>query len=57
MKLIPYDSNEMFGRDKFRIHGDNRKGDRSASEGCIVMGPNIRSKIANSNDKTLVVIP
>ncbi|CAF0910061.1 unnamed protein product [Rotaria sordida] len=34
--LIPDKSNNMHGRDAFQIHGDNGRGDKSASKGCIV---------------------
>lgn len=36
---------ESYGRDLFRIHGDNSKGDKSASNGCIVAGPSVRKLI------------
>lgn len=35
--LIPDPSNEMFGRSAFQVHGDNGKGDQSASHGCIIL--------------------
>lgn len=41
--LSPHPDNEMFGRAGFWIHGDNIKGDRSASTGCIVLGWHDRS--------------
>lgn len=57
MNLIPDPNNEMFGRADFRIHGDNGKGDRSASEGCIVKSPQAdRELIWNSGDRTLKVV-
>lgn len=34
--LIPDPETRMFGRDEFRIHGDNKFRDRTASEGCVV---------------------
>jgi RHS repeat-associated protein len=40
----------------FQFHGDNPCGDKSASSGCIVVGPNARNKIANSNDDLLIVV-
>lgn len=43
-----------FGRDLFRIHGDNARHD--ASEGCIIIGPAIRRHIAASGDHELEVI-
>lgn len=47
-RLAPEDGNEMFGRSGFYIHGDNRAGNRSASSGCIVIGPSGRLLIRNN---------
>jgi len=55
LPLTPDPSNEMFGRSKFRIHGDNPKENQSASKGCIVAPRFVRNLIAESKDKTLVV--
>lgn len=44
-----------YGRSGFFIHGDNRKGDRSASSGCIVLGPKDRQKIADLRPSLLIV--
>ncbi|CAF1479876.1 unnamed protein product [Didymodactylos carnosus] len=51
--LTPDKSNIMYGRNGFLIHGDNSKGDHSASEGCIIVGPDARKKIA-VGDKIVV---
>lgn len=53
MNLNPFGHN-AFGRTLFRIHGNNRKND--ASEGCIILTPDIRKKIGDSSDKVLVVV-
>ena len=42
-------------RTGFMIHGDNTKGDKSASHGCIVFNKATRLLIANSEDKLLMV--
>ncbi len=42
------------GRTDFRIHGNNAAND--ASEGCIVLPPNVRRLIAGSADKRLEVV-
>lgn len=56
--LIPYPSNNMFGRTAFRIHGERVKGVPGwASEGCIILPPTLRREIWNSNDKELLVVP
>lgn len=52
--LKPRDEENMFGRDDFWIHGNNKIND--ASKGCIIMGPVIRQQVINSPDKSLVVI-
>lgn len=56
MHLDPDPSNEMFGRDMFLIHGDSITDPGSASEGCIIMGYQIRVKIWESGDHRLVVV-
>lgn len=51
-------SGEAFGRSLFRIHGERKPPavPGFASEGCIIMGPVIRSKIIQSTDRTLEVV-
>lgn len=44
--LDPAPSNHMFGRSGFFIHGDNAKGDGSASTGCIILGRGHRLEVA-----------
>ena len=56
LDLLPDANNEMFGRSLFRIHGDNSKGDRSASDGCIILPRNVREFIDASQDKVMVVV-
>jgi len=51
MVLTPYDSNEMYGRAGFLIHGGHY------SEGCIVLDLNSRNAIAQSGDDVLQVVP
>ena len=41
--LKPDSSNNMFGRSNFQIHGDNKKGDGSASHGCIILNKGDRA--------------
>src|SRR5215472_13015028 len=48
MFLKPHPENEMFGRSAFYFHGDNSRGDRSASWGCIIMNRNSREHLWNS---------
>ncbi|HEY5998128.1 MAG TPA: tlde1 domain-containing protein [bacterium] len=57
MRLTPAADTQTLGRDGFLIHGDNGRGNRSASQGCPVFNRNIRNQIGGSDDNTLVVIP
>lgn len=57
MRLEPDAGNEMYNRDGFLIHGDNNRHDRSASEGCIILGSDARKRIPESNDNCLRVVP
>lgn len=44
------------GRNQFLIHGDNAKGDKSASEGCIILDKPVRDEIAKSKIRKLRVV-
>ena len=55
--LTPLPGTNTFGRNGFYIHGDNSAGNHSASEGCIVLPPDPRKKIAGCNGGTLQVVP
>ncbi len=57
LPLTPSPGTNTFGRNNFQIHGDNSRGDQSASTGCIVLGPGIRNQIINSGDNNLRVGP
>jgi hypothetical protein len=56
LPLWPHTTNEMHGRSGFFIHGDNRAMNHSASNGCIILPPQIRIVIDESADKQLRVI-
>lgn len=56
LPLKPYDSNTMFGRGGFLIHGDSLEHPGSASEGCIILPRSIREQIALSGDNQLFVV-
>ncbi|CAM2718558.1 unnamed protein product [Rotaria socialis] len=51
--LTPDSSNNMFGRSAFQIHGDNGKGDQSASHGCIILNQGDRAGL-KKDDKITV---
>jgi len=55
--LTPLPGTKMFGRNGFYIHGDNSARNNSASEGCIVLPPGPRKKIAGCGGGTLQVVP
>ena len=55
MRLNPQDVGT--DRSGFLIHGDNGRGNQSASEGCVVMNRNVRNRIGNSGDNILRVTP
>ena len=57
MNLNPLPGTNTYGRNLFRIHGDNSAQNHTASTGCIVEGRNVRNQIANSNDNCLQVVP
>lgn len=56
LPLTPYQDNEMFGRDSFKIHGSAPNVDKDGfitgtknpvSEGCIIQPRDVREKINN----------
>ncbi len=58
LTLTPAAGTDTFGRDGFLMHGDliGQVGQFQASEGCIIMPPDIRHQVWNSGDHTLQVI-
>lgn len=54
MDLTPL-GHMALGRSGLQIHGDNREGNRTASSGCIVLGPKERSEIANGSPLLQVI--
>lgn len=56
LPLNPRPGTDTFGRDAFRIHGDNSCGCQSASAGCIILRRGIREQINNSSDRELRVV-
>ena len=50
------DVHDRTKRSAFRIHGDNGRGDSSASRGCIIVGPAVRRQIWESGDRVLEVV-
>jgi hypothetical protein len=55
LPLTPDPSNEMFGREAFKIHGDSITDPGTASNGCIVLPRDKRELIDQSTDKELIV--
>jgi hypothetical protein len=56
LPLTPDPANEMFGRSELLIHGDSKEHPGAASQGCIIMGLDVRKQMAASGDKVLQVI-
>ena len=56
IRLEPDRHNEMFDREDFWIHGDNRRNNRSGSKGCPVMLRPVRLSLDASVDRWLVVV-
>ena len=57
MNLTPLPGTNTFGRNLFRIHGNNAAQNNTASEGCIVEKRSTRTRIWNSGDHLLRVVP
>ena len=55
MRLDPVAGTDTHGRAGFLIHGDSAAGNHTASHGCIILPPNIRTQINASTDRGLVV--
>lgn len=53
-QLSPVDQ-DAYGRSGFLIHGDNEAMDRTASHGCIILGPAIREKLRAGGQTQLEV--
>lgn len=56
-RLEPLPGTNTFGRSAFQIHGDNAKGNRTASSGCIIIAPQFRISMINSPVNLLKVVP
>lgn len=55
MNLTPDDTNEMFGRADFRIHGASAQHPALSSHGCIILPRYARQHIIDSGDRRLEV--
>lgn len=60
MTLTPNSGTDVYGRTGFEMHGDtatsNQFGLHDASDGCIIMDPNIRYAVGASGISTLEVV-
>ncbi|HEX4002325.1 MAG TPA: tlde1 domain-containing protein [Candidatus Acidoferrales bacterium] len=54
--LIPDATNEMFGREGFRWHGDSLEHPGEASHGCVVSARSLRAEAWQGTDHNLQVI-
>lgn len=57
LRLRPADGTETYGRDGFLWHGDNPEHLGESSEGCLVSLPAVRSRVWQSSDRQLRVVP
>lgn len=48
MNLIPDSTNDMKGRDLFRMHGASESDPEHSSEGCIIMPHDVRQMVADN---------
>ena len=55
LPLAPDPNNNMCNRSGFLIHGDNSRGDNSASEGCIICSPGLGQRIKDGGGGNLFV--
>lgn len=55
-RLIPKEWTQMFGRGGMYLHGDNRKRNHTASDGCVVEDYWPRKAIKDSGDKDFRVV-
>jgi hypothetical protein len=56
MPLTAKAGTDTRGRSAFFMHGDNAAADHSASDGCIIMPPQVRAAVRDSGDHDLTVI-
>lgn len=54
--LVPENGTETFGRYAFRVHGDNSKGNKSASHGCLIFPRKIREDMWQLGDHVINVV-
>jgi RHS repeat-associated protein len=56
LPLTPLPGTETYGRDLFRMHGDNAAMNQSASKGCPIFPRHVRERVANSGDNIFRVV-
>ena len=54
--LRPEPGTDTKGRGDFRVHGDNKSGNHSASNGCIIMPRGVREQMWLFKDHTVQVV-
>lgn len=59
LRLTPDPNNDMCNptRAGFLIHGSNDPSQKNASQGCVILPPDVRKKIGQSPDKRFKVVP
>lgn len=56
LPLTPAETNIMYGRSAFLLHGDSIVDPGNASEGCIIMARTVRERASQEPDHLLKVI-
>jgi hypothetical protein len=56
MDLTPQPGTNTYGRSDFLIHGDSIAHPGTASKGCIILGPAVRTAIWSSGDHMIEVV-
>lgn len=56
MPVTPKLGTDTWGRYGFLIHGDSVLNPGQASDGCIILGPDLRLQISSSDDRDIEVV-
>lgn len=56
LPLYPAKTNNMKGRSGFFMHGDNSRLNHTASNGCVIMPPQVRKTVNEASVKQLTVV-
>lgn len=54
-QLVPLDRSQVYDRSGFYMHGDNREGNRTGSDGCIVQSRMVREDLKTEGYERILV--